>query len=177
MLFAALVVAFALALLIADRFAIFEWRLAGATFVLGIGMLILSWIDLDRFLLPDWLTLPLIAFGLIQAWWYGASISESIIGAIVGYALLAGLHYFWKLRIGREGIGLGDAKLFAAGGAWVGMYNIPLTLLLGSGLGLMLVLVSGLRRAERPSTSYIPFGPLLSLAIWSVWCFKPVFSS
>lgn len=176
LLFTVLVVAFALTAFAANRLTVFDWPSAWVSGVLAATLLALSWIDLDRYLLPDLLTLPLIAAGLLQAWWFSASLTESIVGALVGYGLIAGLNVFWKLRFGREGIGLGDAKLLAACGTWVGVYNIPLTLLIGSGLALVFVFGAALLDRKSTAKTYIPFGPLLSLGIWAVWCFRPIFS-
>jgi len=89
--------------------------------LLGWGLLTLAWIDAEHLLLPDILTLPLILFGLGAAWYLRwPPLVDAAAGAAVGYLSfrLLALAYRW-LR-GRDGLGAGDAKLLAAGGAWLG---------------------------------------------------------
>ncbi len=148
----------------------FEGQMIVWSTALAATLLALVWIDLDRFLLPDILTLPLIVGGVVYSTVAGSGIWLSLFGALVGYSLIAGLAYYWRTRLGREGIGLGDAKLLAAGGAWVGLFGIPLILLVGSGVALIMVAVLAIsgRRPEGQTT--LPFGPMLALGIWSIWC-------
>lgn len=136
---------------------------------LATSLLILSWIDLDRYLLPDFLTIPLTVMGVGVFYMLEGRIWLSLTGAIIGYLLIAGIAFAWRARFGRDGIGLGDAKLLAAGGAWVGAFGLPFILLVASGLGLVFVLV--FKNVRHPHTEFhLPFGPLLSLGIWWVWC-------
>lgn len=137
--------------------------------ILAIWLLALAAIDLDRFLLPDWLTYPLIIMGLVYSIGFGVGAVEAVFGALIGYGLIAGLAWFWQARFGREGIGLGDAKLLSAIGAWCGIFALPIVLLVSSGVAIALVLVfSGVRKI--PHTELIiPFGPLLCLGFWLAW--------
>lgn len=140
-----------------------------ASFGLASGLLLLSYIDLRTGLLPDILTWPLVALGLGYAAYEGFLVL-SLVGAIMGYALIAGLALFWRRAKGYEGIGLGDAKLLAAGGAWIGGFGLPIVLLIASVTGLVAALiVSQMARLsqDRPA---IVFGPYLALGIWAVWC-------
>ncbi len=170
LVFAILVIVFAgLAVLAAgsDRFY-------GHSAVISVGLalvlLVLAWVDLDRFLLPDVLTLPLIASGLLYTALFGAGFWLGLAGAGVGYGLVSGLAYFWRARLGREGIGLGDAKLLAAGGAWAGLLALPVILLIASASALLVVAVmAGLGKSVDRQLA-LPFGPMLALAIWTVWC-------
>jgi leader peptidase (prepilin peptidase)/N-methyltransferase len=137
--------------------------------MLASALLFASWIDLDRFLLPDVLSLPLCILGVAVTYYLGGDIYLSIGGAFAGYGVIAGIAWLWRKRFGRDGLGLGDAKLLAAGGAWVGVLNLPFVLLIASGLGLCLALA--FRLAQKTSKDVaIPFGPLLSLGIWMAWC-------
>ena len=70
---------------------------------------------------------------------------------------------FKKLR-GKDGLGRGDAKLLAGGGAWCGWMGLPFIVLIGSGMGLVAALFPSVRNQKR-----IPFGPFLALGILIVW--------
>lgn len=138
---------------------------------LGAGMLLLSYIDLRTGLLLDMLTWPLVAFGLGYAAYEG-TLAFALAGAVIGYGLIAGLGLVWRRLRGYEGIGLGDAKLLAAGGAWVGVMGLPLILLFASGTGLLAALFVSQRSRLSQNQTAIAFGPSLAFAIWIVWCWS-----
>ncbi len=123
-------------------------------------------IDFRTYRIPDWLSLPLIGAGLGWAAWCGQqALTAHLIGAVVGYASLAAFGAAYFRRFGRDGLGLGDAKLFAAAGAWLGWKALPLVLLVASVGGLIFALVTLRLRAE----TRIAFGPWIALGIWLVW--------
>lgn len=134
--------------------------------MLAIWLLALTAIDLDRFLLPDWLTLPLIALGWLYAYLHGVGWLESLIGSGVGYGLIAILEWHWRANLGREGIGLGDAKLLSAIGAWCGIFALPIALLVASASVLGLILCFNLFTKTIRRETAIPFGPGLGLGFW-----------
>jgi len=138
-----------------------------------VGALVLTWslvalsvIDYDHQLLPDDITLPLIWGGLaLNLFGIYTSLSAAVIGAIAGYVSLWLVYQLFKLITGREGMGYGDFKLFAAFGAWLGWQALPLIILLSSFLGAIIgigVIVFRGRDRSLP----IPFGPFLCLAGW-----------
>ena len=132
---------------------------------LGALLLAIAVIDLRTLRIPDWLSLPLIAAGLARTAFVAPErLPAHALGAAAGYAVLGlfGALYF-RLR-GRDGLGLGDAKLFAAGGAWLGWQPLPAVLAVGAVGGLVFALATGLGRSAR-----IAFGPWLALAIWLAW--------
>lgn len=141
-----------------------------ASFGLGASLLVLSYLDLRTGLLLDFITLPLIVSGIAFAWLSGGSWLFALAGAVLGYVLIAGLGYIWREMRGYEGIGLGDAKLLAAGGAWVGIEMLPVILLVASGAGLIGALFVALKPQKNEDRVAIPFGPALALGIWSAWC-------
>nr|WP_070959634.1 A24 family peptidase [Hyphomonas sp. Mor2] len=141
-----------------------------ASLGLGTALLMLSYIDLRTGLLLDIITLPLILAGFGVTILLGASWQLSIAGALIGYGAIAALSWFWRHVRGYEGIGLGDAKLLAAGGAWVGAGLLPVVLLIASGLGIISAFTVSQRTQSRRDQLAIPFGPHLSLGIWSAWC-------
>lgn len=145
-----------------------------ASLFLAASLLILSWIDLDRFLLPDFITIPQTVLGVVVSYKLEQSVWLSLAGAIIGYLLIAGIGWAWRAKFGRDGVGLGDAKLLAGGGAWLGALNLPFILLVASGLGLIVALL--LRSINSLHADFVmPFGPLLSLGIWAAWCVQFLF--
>ncbi len=124
-----------------------------------------AWIDATTFRLPDRITLPLLAAGLgVAAWRAGAVPWPEVAGAAAGLAVFAAIGAaFWRWR-GTDGLGLGDAKLLGAGGAWVGVSLLPLVVLVAALSALAFVLVSG-----RDRTAPLPFGPWLALGIAVGW--------
>jgi leader peptidase (prepilin peptidase)/N-methyltransferase len=124
-------------------------------------------IDLRHFRIPDALSLPLIAAGLLLApALRQADVTDHLIGAVAAYALFALIGEVHFRRRGVEGLGLGDAKLFAAGGAWLGWQALPALLLVASLGGLALALALALAgHRGRP----LAFGPWLALGIALLW--------
>ena len=132
--------------------------------ILG-GLLILASLsDLRTLRIPNTLTFSLVASGLLQGAFYSDQFTARLIGAALGYGILAlvGEAYF-RLN-GREGLGLGDAKLFAGAGAWLGWQALPPVLLIASIGGLLFALAG--RTGEREP---IPFAPFISLATFAIW--------
>ena len=137
-------------------------------------LLSLSMIDWDTTLLPDDLTLPLLWAGLLLAALKvtNTSLESAIWGAAAGYFSLWLIYWIFKLITGKEGMGYGDFKLFAALGAWFGWQAlIPIILMasvIGAILGIALKFTSNLREG-----GYVPFGPFLGLAGFSALFFGP----
>lgn len=140
-----------------------------ASLGLGAVLLVLSYIDLRTGLLPDILTWPLVALGLGYAA-HQDDLVMALSGAVAGYILIAGLALVWRRARGYEGIGLGDAKLLAAGGAWVGAIGLPVILLIASASGILVALTVSQRSRSRQERAAIVFGPCLGFGIWVVWC-------
>ncbi len=138
-----------------------------ATAILYATLAWLAAIDRRTFRLPDRITLPLAAAGLAwSAWSAGGWPLGAIAGAAVGYgafALFGWLHH--RLR-GTEGLGLGDAKLLAAGGAWLGAGALPWVVLVAA-TGALAVAVTASGKGRRR----IAFGPWLAVAISANWAY------
>jgi leader peptidase (prepilin peptidase)/N-methyltransferase len=121
----------------------------------------LTLIDYDTQFLPDNLTLPLLWAGLLlntQAVY--VPLDGAVIGAATGYVSLWSIYWLFKLITGKDGMGYGDFKLFAAFGAWFGWMALPLIILLSSLVGAIvgiIMIVSLGRDRQLP----IPFGPYL----------------
>jgi leader peptidase (prepilin peptidase) / N-methyltransferase len=137
------------------------------------ALIALTGIDFDHQLLPDGITLPLMWAGLLAAVFLGpvrgnpipASAHDAIIGAAAGYLSLWLVFHAFRLITGKEGMGYGDFKLFAALGAWLGWKLLPLVILLsaatGATLGILMILLRG-----RDRSAPMPFGPYLAAAGW-----------
>jgi leader peptidase (prepilin peptidase)/N-methyltransferase len=146
-----------------------------ASAALGWTLLTLSAIDWRTGLLPDILTLPLIAAGLGVAWLVDPkSLLDHVIGAVVGFVVFAALSEIYLRLRGRDGLGLGDAKLLAASGAWLGWQALPSVILFAALLGLAAVLVLRVAGKHLDATSRIAFGPALAAATWAVWLYGPL---
>ena len=78
-----------------------------------------------------------------------------------------------RLR-GREGLGLGDAKLFAAGGAWVAWQGLASVVLVASVAALTVAGLQALHGGVR-ADNRIPFGLYLGPAIWLIWLIGPLY--
>ena len=157
-------------LLIAVLFSICIWKWGvtakgGAWCGFSAVIVTLAMIDWDATLLPDNLTLPLLWAGLILSALRvtGVSLEAAVWGAAAGYLSLWSIYWLFKLITGKEGMGYGDFKLFAALGAWFGWQAlIPMILLasvVGAVVGIGLKFASQLREG-----SYVPFGPFLGIA-------------
>ncbi len=143
--------------------------------VLGAALVWLSVIDLRSFRLPDWLTLPLLAIGLILSFFLKwDELYWRILAAALGFIVLYVVaQLYFRLR-GRHGLGLGDAKLLAASGAWLGIEGIPATLLLASCTALCAALASALAGRSITADTRMPFGPFLALGTWLTWFYGPL---
>ncbi len=142
----------------------------------GFSALVLSLalIDWDTTLLPDSMTLPLLWAGVLAAslHWTPVTLTEAVWGAAAGYLSLWLIYWAFKLATGKEGMGFGDFKLFAALGAWFGWPAlVPIILMasvIGATVGIVMKLSSGLREGR-----YIPFGPFLAGAGLTAMVFGP----
>jgi leader peptidase (prepilin peptidase)/N-methyltransferase len=143
------------------------------TCLLGWWLLLLGAIDRRTGLLPDMLTLPLVLAGLLAGLFEpgGPPLPDRAIGAAVGWLLFAGLAFAYRRLRGRDGLGLGDAKLLAAGGAWLGWQALPWVVLIGAGAALAATLAAS--RGEVSRHAAIAFGPWLALGIWAMRLMGP----
>lgn len=152
-------------------------RQAMASAVLAIIMGAIAAGDIRAFRVPDALNLAAGAAGAGAAWLgMGAGASERLpslgaaaLGALLcGGALLALREAFFRLR-GADGLGLGDVKLAAAAGAWLGWRLFPFAVLFAAFGALVFVALWTAARGPWPRTQRIPFALYLAPAIWIVW--------
>jgi leader peptidase (prepilin peptidase) / N-methyltransferase len=151
--------------------AVCAWRFGAspellAALLLSWALLALAMIDARTTLLPDAITLPLLWLGLLLA--LGpvfASLPDAVIGAAAGYLSLWSVFWLFKLITGKDGMGYGDFKLFAALGAWLGWQALPMIILLSSVVGAAVGILQILFRG-RGREAQLPFGPYLAAAGW-----------
>ena len=141
---------------------------------LGAVLLALTIIDLVALRLPDVLTLPLICAGLLEALFAGDNLPGRALAASLGYGSFVALDEAYRRLRGRSGLGRGDAKLFAAAGAWLGPASLP-TLVIWACAGALImlamrVLTMGFGAVSRP----LPFGPALCVAFWMNFIVQPL---
>jgi leader peptidase (prepilin peptidase) / N-methyltransferase len=140
----------------------------------GWWLLALGWIDARDGILPDVLTLPLLLAGIAATAMAPGEATDRVGGAVGGYLLLAGVGWAYRRWRGREGLGQGDAKLFAATGAWVGISGLPSVLLVAAGSALLAAAGLNLAGWRLGRHSALPFGPFLAVAAWAIWLFGPL---
>lgn len=133
-------------------------------------LLTLAVLDARHFWLPDALTLPLLAAGLMAGYGIsGATLTDAMIGAGAGYGALFLIACGYRLARGRDGLGLGDAKLLGAIGAWLGWQVLPLVLLIASLAGLGWAGVRAMRGEAVGGGTMMPLGTLLAVAAVPGW--------
>lgn len=145
---------------------IYRWGLTSTGWAwcgFSAALLTLALIDWDTTYLPDDITLPLLWAGLLAAalGWTDVPLGAAVWGATAGYLSLWAVYWAFKLATGKEGMGYGDFKLFAALGAWFGWQAlVPIILVssvIGAIIGIAMKFTCGLREG-----GYIPFGPFLA---------------
>jgi leader peptidase (prepilin peptidase)/N-methyltransferase len=145
------------------------WRFGFGLAALGAllfvwAMIVLAFIDLDTFYLPDDVTLLLLWAGLLfNLGSVFTDLQSAVVGAIAGYLVLWSVYWLFKLATGKEGMGYGDFKLLAAIGAWLGWQMLPQVVLLSSLVG-ALIGISLMVFARHGRNVPIPFGPYLAIA-------------
>lgn len=130
--------------------------------VWGTGLLALAFIDARTGFLPDVLTLPLLALGLLIQFWpttQTIGIEASLVGILIGSLPFWLMATMYRWRTGKDGLGLGDVKLVVAMGAWSGPAAIPLAMIISATVGLIWGICSASRKPW--SRRRIAFGPFL----------------
>jgi len=129
---------------------------------LALGLVIAAAADLDRLVIPDPVLVCLLPLGLAWAAVLGRPWSDTIGGLAAALALAAALRWLGARARGREALGLGDVKLLAVAGAWVGLAALPWYLAGAGALGV----ASGLAWRRRGGEAF-PFGPALAAALFA----------
>jgi leader peptidase (prepilin peptidase)/N-methyltransferase len=137
--------------------------------LLGWAMQLIAIVDWREQIIPDVLSLPVLLLGLVRAGLDGpAALEAAMISVLVAGAGALALRIAYRRLRGREGLGLGDVKLLAAGAAWLGWQCLPWVMLIASVAALLAALVAARGVRLQPDTR-IPFGSYLGCAIWLLW--------
>ena len=133
--------------------------------ILSLSFIIIFFIDLKHFIIPNEITFSMMALGFIKS--FDPNLNSmfpnyihSLIGGLFGYGIIWSIIYFYKQIKKKDGMGLGDAKLFAVIGFWFGWISIPFIIFLSSIIALVYVLPDLLKNSKKMS-SQIPFGPFI----------------
>lgn len=150
--------------------SVWAYAVHGWTLIFGLSLVfvwfgvVLGGIDVRVQLLPDRLVLPLGMIGLFaNSFGVITHASDASLGAVVGFLVLWGVNALHRLLRGCDGMGLGDAKLLAACGAWLGIHQLPMVVLIAAGLGVLVGLIQQLRTGR---SQPFAFGPYLLIGAW-----------
>jgi leader peptidase (prepilin peptidase)/N-methyltransferase len=167
----------ATSLFFAASFLRFGWSIATPVAVLfGCVMIVLAMIDFDHMILPDRITLPGIAVGLaLQPWLPWGGLRQALIGAALGAGILLAVWGGWYLIRREEGMGLGDVKMLALIGAFLGWKGVLVALFFGTLLGAITGLAL-MRWGPLDMRSKLPFGTFLALGGLIALFFGPAIS-
>jgi leader peptidase (prepilin peptidase)/N-methyltransferase len=165
--------AVAVAIVLSAGFVFEGWALA-ISCVLGWMLLTLAVIDWRHFLLPNVLTFGVFAAGVATIFvFYPSDWLGHLAGAAAGFALLFGISEIYRAVRLRDGLGMGDAKLLGAIGAWVSITGIFSVLTIASILGLAVSVALKPRVAQVEMSTKVPFGTYLAISGWVVWLYGP----
>ena len=149
--------------------------------ILSLSLIIIFFIDLKHYIIPNSITFPMMALGFVKS--FDPNLNSmfpnyinSLIGGIFGYGIIWSIIYFYKQIRKKEGMGLGDAKLFAVIGFWFGWISIPFIIFLSSVIALISVIPDLLKKSKKLS-SQIPFGPYIIIATLIFIVFRDRFLS
>ena len=143
---------------------------AWPSLLLFTNLFALALYDWYSFRLPNLMTATYFLSGILVLWADPPlAATDHIIGAVVGLLLFPAINLLYKQLRGRDGIGLGDAKLLAGTGLWLGWQALPPVLLLASLGGLVFAALSMLARRDITRETKLPFGPFLCFGTWLWW--------
>ena len=135
--------------------------------ILSLSLIIIFFIDLKHFIIPNSITFPLMALGFIKS--FDPNLNSifpnyiiSLLGGLFGYGIIWSITFLYKQIKKKEGMGLGDAKLLSVFGFWFGLKAVPFIIFLSSAIALIIV-IPDLMKKSKSMSSQIPFGPYIIL--------------
>ncbi len=155
-------------------YSMFSPETAVLAYAFAAMLVVISFIDIDYFIIPNVITYPGVLLGILfgieqhyfsffQSTPFVSDIYEMIFGILTGAGILLFISGFYTFLRKKQGLGMGDVKLLAMTGAFFGVpgafYTIFVGSLLGSLLGISLILIG-----KGKWSNYLPFGPYLAVA-------------
>jgi len=145
------------------------------------AMVVVTFVDLTDWTIPDEVTLPGIPIGItaaiigmflpqtgLQVPGLNEDVFDSLLGVVLGGGSLWLLDKISIALLNKPGMGFGDVKLNAMLGAFLGWKGVIVVIivasLIGSVVGISMILAQRLRGEEDSAAHYLPFGPYLALA-------------
>ncbi len=150
----------------------------GASGILGAGlaivMLAIAAVDSRHFIIPDTLVLTALAVGIADVVIARPGpLAETAADAVLRSAAIAVLFYVFRAAYrwlrGRDGMGLGDVKLSAVAGLWLGWTGVAIAIDIAALSAIAVVAIRALRGDRIGGTTRLPFGLFLAPAIWIAW--------
>ena len=145
-------------------------------FILSLSFIIIFFIDLKHFIIPNLITFPMMVLGFIKS--FDPNLNSifpnyinSLIGGLFGYAIIWSIIFFYKQVKKKEGMGLGDAKLLGVIGFWFGLKAVPFVIFLSSTIAIINVIPDLINKSKKIS-SQIPFGPYIVLGTLIYFIFE-----
>lgn len=132
----------------------------------------LSYIDIKTMKLPNGLNVAVFLLGVVYNVMIGQDWRVPVASCAIAAIVLISISVVYTKIRGRQGMGMGDIKLLAAGAVWISPYLLPIVLLFSS---ISAIIYAMLDRAGRDGSylSYkLPYGPFLAMAIWFAWIFE-----
>jgi leader peptidase (prepilin peptidase)/N-methyltransferase len=147
-----------------------------ASCIFGWLLLTLAAIDVRTFLLPDLPNAVLAASGLaVTAIFMPEQWIDHLVGMFVGFGVFWLVAVLYRKLRHRDGLGLGDAKLLGAIGAWVSWEGFAGVVFLASALGLLAAIIASLAASKQMGQlTKLPFGPFLAAGGWLVWLYGAI---
>ena len=146
---------------------VFRYGIQPATAAMALfawALLVITFIDLDHRIIPDVISLPGTILGLAFSFVPGFPRPvDSVVGVAAGAGFLFLVLYAYEKIMGEEGMGLGDVKLLAMIGAFLGWQALPVTILVSSMTGSLVGVGYALIKGESVRKFPVPFGPFLAL--------------
>ena len=136
--------------------------------ILSIFFIIIYFIDLEHYIIPNELTYTLMVIGFLKTYFTDANsfmfpdYFQSVMGGLMGFLIVWSIIFVYKKLKNTEGMGLGDAKFLSALGFWFGWISLPFILIFSSVIALSFSIPSLIKKTKTMSTQ-IPFGPYLIL--------------
>ena len=136
---------------------------------LASSLIVIIFVDLEFQIIPDRITIPGIAVGLLSAIFLSPpGIVGGLIGFLVGGGTLLAMAYLGEWLFKKQAMGGGDIKMAAMLGAFVGWQKVLLIFMGGAAIGMVASIVWMIVSKKVRTERIIPFGPFLAMASFIV---------